>query len=1482
MAQALSSCRALVPWSPPLAVPRADTDIVVTPHPITLHSQRQIRAVGLLPGETLEQVLRRHDVDLEAEGWEVSIDGVRVPFELLGKVRPKTGHLIEARRVAGKSALRIVALIAIMVIAPQVGAFLFGSGIAGTIAGVALQMVGSAIVNKVLGPKMPRVSAYDQQTGSTYSLSGGRNRARHYEPIGLVLGVVKVVPDSAAQPYSWFDSDDQYMYVRLHAGINCGSVSDIRIGATAITSYTDVTVSQAGFPGVSTQLQDWSSVDTVAGGAVEAVTAPGGWVTRTSSAGTIQLAVDIGAQLYSMNDDGGYSNAAVTIEIERRLLPSGAWQPFTGATAAMTINNMSTKPVRMTVATGSLTPGQYEVRMRKMTLNASTNRNSNSVEWGVLKSYQADTTNYASHPQVGIRIKATGQLNGSLDEVSWVATAAAAPVWTGSAWVTQATRNPGAQILQLARGIYDTQGRLMAGLGWSDSQIDIEGLKAFMVQCATKGYTFDYWFDQPLSCMELLEAVAAAGMGSISHHSGKLGVVWLDSARPIESVVNMANIKPGTFRCDYTTRELAQEIEAVWRDRDDGWLTKSMRVKAPGITTPRDTARLQPIGASTEASVLRAVRLSMAQNIYQRKTVSWEMDLEHLTFRRYSLLATTHDLTQWGYGGQLRGASTVGSQVVLQLDEVVPANSLATLRCVGLRLPGELQYRIFNVAAFTGESRSLTLTTAWPAGIPLPGSTADNPAHDTLWIYDFKAVPGQRLCVIDIEPNPDLQGAKITAVPEPNEFWTYVNSGAYEVPPLGPGLGVVVASNIRVSTMRADITLDGGTLLSVLFDVEGPYDHAQLWLARSGQPRKLVDETRTRRFLDIPVEAAGQYEIEVRPFDSLGRVGNGVSTVYSFTLTQVAAAGITVEYSVNGINGWHPTFAVGDIYMRQKVGNGAWSAAIKIVGEDGSDGEPGTPGTPGSNGTYVDYIFRRAQTQPATPTGTGLPAGWSGAPPTGSTLPLWMSRVTKQSTGALVGAWSAPVRLDADAGSPGFTWVTSSGVLAQGQVVEALSVAGGVWTEQAYSAEGFVGGAFCAFRPMNAFGVMCGLNEDPAASASWTTIDYAWNAATSSSCDIYESGVYIGSHGAFTSATRLLIDYDGYSVTYFKDGVAVRSVDVGSGRRLHLDMSFAYPGAKALDVVFGARGARGPGSFTWVSSPGMLAVGSTAEKLSADSWDQHAFSAESFVGGASVSWRFGANNKNVMFGLNEDPTASASYETLDHAVYGYETGIFFVYESGVQYGSFGTYSAATQFQIIYNGSTVRYLKDGVEFRSVASAPNRKLSLDSAFFSNGAKVVDVAFAAAGAQGAQGPQGAAGPAGAAGATGAAGAQGASQRIAYAKITGSTLASSPASVVTTGATSFPVTNTWGGGEVWQSTIPVYNAGESVQQINGVFNPTTNTTTWGLPFLANLKVGQLSAISADIGLLRTATTGARVEFQANRVSGYFANNVEAWRWSA
>ncbi len=200
--------------------------------------------------------------------------------------------------------------------------------------------------------------------------------------------------------------------------------------------------------------------------------------------------------------------------------------------------------------------------MRTAGLNTNGSGAQANFTWATLTSVQQDEATYAGIPRIGVRLKATGQLNGAPNEIRCVAHSNAVPVWNGAAWVTQETANPGAQILAYARGFTDGDGRRIAGIGLPDQQIDIEALKAFMLHCAANGYTYNNWITDVRSHGDdVLGAVALAGFGQISWAGGRLSVIWAADEQPLSGVVNMATIKKGQFQVDYTLANAADGIE---------------------------------------------------------------------------------------------------------------------------------------------------------------------------------------------------------------------------------------------------------------------------------------------------------------------------------------------------------------------------------------------------------------------------------------------------------------------------------------------------------------------------------------------------------------------------------------------------------------------------------------------------------------------------------------------------------------------------------------------------------------------------------------------------------------------------------------------------------------------------------------------------------------------------------------------------------
>lgn len=113
-------------------------------------------------------------------------------------------------------------------------------------------------------------------------------------------------------------------------------------------------------------------------------------------------------------------------------------------------------------------------------------------------------------------------------------------------------------------------------------------------------------------------------------------------------------------------------------------------------------------------------------------------------------------------------------------------------------------------------------------------------------------------------------------------------------------------------------------------------------------------------------------------------------------------------------------------------------------------------------------------------------------------------------------------------------------------------------------------------------------------------------------------------------------------------------------------------------------------------------------------WDAQGYSNEFFTGACYCTFRGDATAYcYLMGGLDANPSADANYP-IDYAWHLDASGAgAYVYKNGTVVGStHGTYTSATVFSIVYDGSNMFWYMDGVLKYSEASAANQKLAFDS--------------------------------------------------------------------------------------------------------------------------------------------------------------------------
>lgn len=454
----------------------------------------------------------------------------------------------------------------------------------------------------------------------------------------------------------------------------------------------------------------------------------------------------------------------------------------------------------------NVTDGQYEIRVMKVTPDINESRESNETAVSQILVHQIDRGDYSGQARIALRIKATGQLNGSVDEFNAIASAVC-PVWNGSSWVTQETSNPAWWFLWFARGRKGIDGRRLFGVGLDDSEIDIDGIKAWAAWCDARRLSFNYVLDRKISAAEVLDTIARAGRAAKTQQTGKLGVVWNAENLPEVATFGPFNIKAGSFQVAYTNESTVDEIVVSFVDATRNWTLNEVRVAVPGKATSGNPLQLDLDGCTDLDMAGREANLIAASQVWHRRRVTFETDIEGFVATKGDVIRLTHDLTVWGYSGRMmpgsRGGSSSGLPKIV-LDSEVPSSGSGI---VLLRDPAG-NMKTASVVSSDGNVTELTIVTDLE-GFAMPG---DEPFEDTStldWVWQFAPLemPGRRFKITSVEPAPD--GVKFSAIDDdPGYYESESNPYVYTPPRDGVLLGGVIFSlrfNESIRSVQNDV-----------------------------------------------------------------------------------------------------------------------------------------------------------------------------------------------------------------------------------------------------------------------------------------------------------------------------------------------------------------------------------------------------------------------------------------------------------------------------------------------------------------------------------------------------------------------------------------------------------------------------------------------------------------------------------------------------
>lgn len=261
----------------------------------------------------------------------------------------------------------------------------------------------------------------------------------------------------------------------------------------------------------------------------------------------------------------------------------------------------------------------------------------------------------------------------------------------------------------------------------------------------------------------------------------------------------------------------------------------------------------------------------------------------------------------------------------------------------------------------------------------------------------------------------------------------------------------------------------------------------------------------------------------------------------------------------------------------------------------------------------------------------------------------------------------------------------------------------------------------------------------------------------------------------------------------------------------------------------------------------------TFEKTTgSSSWDVGAYSTEGFRGGVQTGFK--AKVGGIMAGLNSDPTNTASFDSIDYGWLLNTNGQCEVWLDGAFLVTGGTWDVNTVFQVHYDNTKIRWLKNGAVFHTHDVPVNLLLYFDSSISTVGAGVNSLSFTSAGAKGQDGE-----------ALGVPGEDGADGQTSYVHIAYADSADGTQNF-TTGAPN---------GRGYRGEYVDFNPSDSESPTAYTWNQYVGPPSFGLALHGNVTEGFLR------GNMIQRTSGTGYTFGAYSTEGYRGGSAVSFRVS-
>lgn len=394
---------------------------------------------------------------------------------------------------------------------------------------------------------------------------------------------------------------------------------------------------------------------------------------RTTRERTTAAEVDILYQgLVEFDSKNRKQGRSCQIEFKYRKVGDAA---FTSA-GVETHTGASTANLRFTKLIEFPAPGEYEIEVKRLSGDSGdVSVRDDSYLSGIRSIRTGNLPSHEGIAEVAVRIRASEQLSGQLDELSGIVQQLA-PVWDGTSWSEpQPVRHPAwiyARALMgptLAKPITGNRIQLQDILDWAEEE---------------PHWTCDAVIDQSTTVAEVLSMICSAGRARRTLRDLKYSIIRDGGAGPVVQQFSPRNSYE--FRGSITFPKEIHGFRVRCLSERLDWQQDEITVYADGYdastATEFETLDLRAVVLTKDVgnggNAWRLGRYHLAQAILRYEKFSWKSDLDHLRVNMGDKVRFIHDVPMIGVGAGRVKSLTIdpsGSLVGFVLDELMTPES---------------------------------------------------------------------------------------------------------------------------------------------------------------------------------------------------------------------------------------------------------------------------------------------------------------------------------------------------------------------------------------------------------------------------------------------------------------------------------------------------------------------------------------------------------------------------------------------------------------------------------------------------------------------------------------------------------------------------------------------------------------------------------------------------------------------------------------